>query len=95
MKDKKYSAWAASRAKGRNKYIFFNGVLLYGIPMFIFSAFIINKPLEEGYTLINMAQSLGIWLFAGFVIGTNTWFINERHYRKSAEAREKAPEEAK
>ena len=90
MKDKKYAAWAASRAKGRNNYIFFNGVLLYGIPMFIFSAFIINRPLEEGYTIINMVQSLGIWLFAGLVIGVNTWFSNERQYRKAAEAIEKA-----
>jgi hypothetical protein len=29
-----------------------------------------------------MAQSLGIWLFAGLVIGINTWFNNERQFRK-------------
>ncbi|MCO4838126.1 MAG: hypothetical protein KC426_08580 [Oceanospirillaceae bacterium] len=89
MKDKGYAAWAVSRAKGRNKYIFFNGVLLYGIPMFIFSAFIINKPLEGGYNVISMAQSLGIWSFAGMVIGINTWFNNERQYRKATKTHEK------
>lgn len=88
MNDKKHSAWAVSRAKGRNRYIIFNGVLLYGLPMFIFSAFIVNRPLEDGYTAINMAQSLGIWLFAGLVIGINTWFSNERQFRKAMESRE-------
>lgn len=88
MKDKKYSAWAESRAKGRNRYIIFNGVLLYGLPMFIFSAFIVNRPLEDGYTALHMAQSLGIWLFAGLVIGVNTWFSNERQFRKAVESRE-------
>ncbi|MDE0955579.1 MAG: hypothetical protein OSA07_03825 [Pseudomonadales bacterium] len=82
MQDKKYSAWAETRAKGRNRYIIFNGVLLYGVPMFIFSVFIINRPIEEGYSILNMAQSLGIWLFAGLVIGINTWFNNERQFRK-------------
>ena len=88
MKEKGFSAWAVSRAKGRNRYIFFNGVLLYGIPMFIFSAFIINKPLEGGYVASSIAQSLGIWLFAGMVIGINTWFNNERQYCKAIKARE-------
>jgi len=88
VNDKKYSTWAVSRAKGRNRYIIFNGVLLYGLPMFVFSAFIINRPLEDGYTALNMAQSLGIWLFAGLVIGVNTWFSNERQFRKAMESRE-------
>ena len=88
MNDKKHSAWAVSRVKGRNRYIIFNGVLLYGLPMFIFSAFIVNRPFEDGYTAINMAQSLGIWLFAGLVIGINTWFSNERQFRKAMESRE-------
>ena len=60
MKDKGFSAWAVSREKCRNRYIFFNGVLLYGISMFIFSAFIINNPLEGGYIASRIAQSLGI-----------------------------------
>jgi len=88
VNDKKHSAWAVSRVKGRNRYIIFNGVLLYGLPMFIFSAFIVNRPFEDGYTAINMAQSLGIWLFAGLVIGINTWFSNERQFRKAMESRE-------
>ena len=86
MNEKKYAAWAISRAKGRNKYIFFNGVLLYGIPMFLFSAFVVNKPLEGDYDLLTMVQSYGIWSFAGLVIGANQWFNNERLFRKASKS---------
>ena len=88
MKAREYQAWAKVRKLGRNRYIMINGMLMYGVPLFVVMSFIVNQPFAQGFTYVSVAIHLGFWLFIGQVFGLITWFINEKRFLKETNNRE-------
>ena len=79
--------WEKTRKMGKWKYIFLVGMLGYGGIMFIVSLFLNRLYLwiRPDTRLTIYLISLIIWLFAGIVFGTLTWFVSERSYKKEKE----------
>ena len=50
--------WELTREKGKTRYILFNGVLLFGVPMLIFMSFVTN-PFASGFLSEAALGSLG------------------------------------
>lgn len=81
MKDNQFKAWALTRAKGKVYFFLVNGVLSYGLPMFIFMAFL-TKPFENGLTSPMAIAHYIVWPVAGFIFGVTMWFVAEYRYKK-------------
>jgi hypothetical protein len=88
MKDKDLKRWRIAREKGMLVYVLRNGILAWGVPMFIVMSFIVNKPFASGFTIKNVVIHGSIWLGAGIFFGVCTWWIIERMYKKEIENRE-------
>lgn len=43
--------WLKTREKGYLKFVLINGVVYWGIPMFLFMTFIVFRPFENGFSL--------------------------------------------
>ncbi|MFO6424109.1 hypothetical protein [Motilimonas sp. KMU-193] len=84
MKPREYQAWAKVRKLGRNRYMMLNGMLMYGVPLFVVMSFIVNQPFAEGYTMTAVAIHLGVWLFIGQMFGLVNWVVNEKRFAKAS-----------
>lgn len=82
MKDDQFKAWEKTRTKGKLKFVLVTGVLLWGLPMLIFMAFI-NKPFTDGFTSKSAIIHCIVWPLAGVVYGLLTWHYSERKYKKN------------
>ena len=76
--------WGLTRKKGKTRYILFNGVLLFGVPMLIFMSFVTNPFANGFFSGIALVHDLS-WLIAGLVYGLIMW-----HYFEYKFAKEKA-----
>lgn len=83
--DKHQARWTAIRARGRARFVLVNGILGWGLPMFLFMAvcpklFSFPFPPRPGeyYWLWTSA----LWVVAGAIFGTGTWYFSERSYRR-------------
>ncbi len=81
MKENQFIKWESARAKGKLHFILVRGVLSWGLPMFIFMAFI-NKPFAYGFTSEAAAIHYIVWPIAGVLFGLFTWYLSERLYQK-------------
>jgi len=80
MKPEALAKWEKLRAKGRTRYILVNGVLSYGLPMFIFMTFFVH---QNDLTPISIGFSAMVWAACGAVFGALTWRLLEWQYRKA------------
>ena len=88
MKEKEFSAWSETRKKGKLKFTLVNGLLAWGVPMFIIMTFVANDAFDDSgiilsYVLINAVA----WTVGGLLFGIATWFYSERKYRKEIDKR--------
>ena len=78
---KELEVWEETRDKGWFKYILFNGMCMWGIPMFVAMAFI-SKPFAEGFTSKAAIVHYIVWPLAGLLYGAATWWVAERRFKK-------------
>ena len=81
MKPEHIAQWKATRAKGMLRYVLLQGVLAWGIPMFVVMTFVVNPERSKDALLVGL-QAV-IWMIGGAVFGTGMWFVSERNYRKA------------
>ncbi|MBA6225025.1 hypothetical protein H4J51_13980 [Colwellia sp. MB02u-18] len=86
MKDDQFKVWESTRTKGKLNFVLFTGVLSWGLPMFIFMAFM-NKPFADGFTSKSAIIHYIVWPLAGVLFGVLTWFMSERKYKKELASR--------
>ncbi|MBA6329463.1 hypothetical protein H4J46_16235 [Colwellia sp. MB02u-6] len=86
MKDDQFKVWESTRTKGKLNFVLFTGVLSWGLPMFIFIAFM-NKPFSDGFTSKSAIIHYIVWPLAGVLFGVLTWFMSERKYKKELASR--------
>jgi hypothetical protein len=86
MKDDQFNAWESTRLKGKLNFFFFNGVLSYGLPMFIVMAFM-NQPFAEGFTSTAAIVHCTVWPLAGLFFGVTMWHFTESKYKKKCAKR--------
>jgi hypothetical protein len=86
MKEAQVKKWESTRAKGKLHFILFRGVLLWGLPMFVFMAFV-NNPFADGFTSSAAITYYIIWPVAGLLYGMLTWYMSERTYKKQLASR--------
>ena len=74
--------WEVTRQQGRLRFILLNGVLAWGVPMFVVMTFFVNfhgdKPRSAGMILL----LAGVWALCGAGYGWGLWSAHERKYRK-------------
>ncbi|MDO6497022.1 hypothetical protein [Photobacterium sanguinicancri] len=87
MKDKEFVTWESIRVKGKLRFFFVNGLLSYGLPMCIITAYS-NKLFENGFTLKAVLGHVTIWSMTGLMFGVVMWYITERRYKKEVTFRE-------
>ena len=80
MKPDKLELWKRTREKGILKFVLVNGVLSYGLAMFIAMTLVVHRnELTPRYA----ALSAVIWAIGGAVFGFLTWHLQESRYRKA------------
>lgn len=85
MKEKQFEKWTKLRQKGKWNYILMNGLLAWGVPMFVVMTFVVNKP-ESGHMPISMiAIHVLIWVLGGLGFGYFTWSVSEKAYQKESQ----------
>jgi len=88
MKDKDVEKWNVTREKGMLAFVLKNGILSWGVPMFIVMSFIVNKPFADGFSIKNVTIHGGTWLGAGIFFGVCTWMVIEKMYKKELKNRQ-------
>lgn len=82
MKENKFTKWwGITREKGKTRYVLFNGFLLFGVPMLIFTSFMTN-PFAHGVFSTTALVHCTVWLVAGLVYGLILWHWFERKFAK-------------
>lgn len=85
---KSNNKWDRIRARGRMKYIIFNGIISWGIPTAMLYTLIITlwetKTIELNKEFFNqLISSLIIFPFVGIGVGMWTWRLMESNYQKN------------
>jgi len=88
MKEKEYKDWKESREKGKSRYLIQNGMLAYGMPMFVVMTFIVSKAPETGYDAKYIITNFLLWSAAGLLFGFIMWSLNEKSFIKESQKRE-------
>ena len=70
--------WEITREKGKRKFILQNGVLAWGLPMFILMTFFVNRSVAPWFVAISAV----IWAVAGAGFGWAVWVITEKKYQR-------------
>ncbi|GAB1597148.1 hypothetical protein [Lysobacter claricitrinus] len=79
MTVEKLEAWRATRQKGRLRYVLVNGLLAYGVPMFVVMTFFAHRAdLSKSFIAISAVA----WSIGGLLSGACTWWLHERNYQK-------------
>ena len=83
MKEKDFDAWSETRKKGKLNFTLVNGLLAWGLPMFIVMTFVVNEAFDESGLIISHVVINGVgWTIGGLLFGATTWFFTERKYHK-------------
>ena len=81
MKPQEFENWQKSRQQGKGRFILIRGLLAWGLPMFVFMTFFINKPQTEITTSFVLTHAV-IWSIAGFIFGLLVWSWSEKRFEK-------------
>jgi len=77
MHSREFDRWSRVREQGLLRYVLVNGVVFYGLPMFVLMTFVIPHP------RLNVLQSAMLWMaLAGSGYGIARWMVQERRFRK-------------
>jgi dolichyl-phosphate-mannose--protein O-mannosyl transferase len=95
------SNWDEVRKKGMFRFVLVNGVLSFGLPVAIASAFVrfyFGNPGTDSWSEYLFAG--GTWLgyllqaiVSGIVFGLVVWFLNSRNAEKAEQSRDSSDEE--
>ena len=78
-----FDAWSETRKKGKLNFTLVNGLLAWGLPMFIVMTFVVNEAFDESGLIISHVVINGVgWTIGGLLFGATTWFFTERKYHK-------------
>ncbi|MDF2446661.1 MAG: hypothetical protein K0S46_1897 [Moraxellaceae bacterium] len=80
MKPKEMEQWEIAQAQGMGRFILLNGVLGYGVAMFIAMAFFV---LDDPKTPMFLLGQAIVWLCGGTAFGAFMWYLQERRYKKA------------
>ncbi len=89
MKDKDFKNWQQKRKQGAVKFTLVQGLLCWGIPMFIVMTFVVNDVFDE-QGVIQWAQVVigaVTWSIGGCLFGGFLWFVTEGQYQKELQKR--------
>jgi hypothetical protein len=78
MQTNELNRWARVRGQGMLRYVLMNGLLCYGVPMFVVMTYVIPHP------RLTTPQSAFLWALAGAGYGVAMWMVQERRFRKVA-----------
>ena len=74
--------WEATRKKGKVNYVLVNGLLAWGLPMFVIMTFFVMRKRDEPLRLDLVAVSAALWTLGGLGFGLAIWTISEKKYQK-------------
>ena len=74
--------WEITREKGKARFILVNGVVAWGLPMFVVMTFLLNRDRAKTDPAWMLVVSAVIWALGGACFGVAMWTISERRYRK-------------
>ncbi|MGY1424505.1 hypothetical protein [Lysobacter sp. A289] len=79
MKPEQLEKWKETRQKGMLRFVLVNGVLAYGLIMFIVMTFVVHRDkLSVNFVWISAI----VWSIGGALFGVLMWIINERKFHK-------------
>ena len=81
--------WQITREKGKMKFILQNGILAWGLPMFIVMTFVVNRGQGRPLTPLDLAINVAIWTICGAGFGWVVWTTSEQKYQKFMEQGER------
>lgn len=83
MKEKDFNEWSKTRQESKISYILLNGLLAWGLPMFIAMTFFVNDAFDEtGLIVSHVVINAVAWTIGGLLFGAGTWYFTERKYKK-------------
>ena len=74
--------WEETRKKGKFNYVLVNGLLAWGLPMFVVMTFFVMRKKDEPLRPDLVAVSAALWALGGLSFGWVTWMISEKKYQK-------------
>ena len=80
MKPKDAENWKKSREEGKKKFVLRQGVLAWGVPMFLLTCFMYPPSSVVGY----MAMTLW-WMAVSAGYGTVVWHLQEKAFSNFAQ----------
>ena len=88
MTEKDFKAWSKTRKKGKTNYMLQNGLLSWGLPMFVVMTFFMSDAFDEsGLIISHVIANAVVWAIGGLMFGATTWYFAERKYSKELEKR--------
>lgn len=79
MRHKEFQRWLERRRHGVWPYVWKQGVLLYGLPMFVITSVLLHRQGQPAWLL---GVSLLFWLSGGALFGWLLWRVNEWRFRR-------------
>jgi len=83
--EKQHKAWAIKRAKGMWRFVLVDGLLAWGVPMFLIMAVgpaVYGLPFRANPTSMYWLWQPLLWAGAALFYGIGTWSLSERWYLK-------------
>jgi hypothetical protein len=89
----KHEIWKQQRRKSKWSFIFWNGSVLWGLPMFIGTIITAPPPTPSSlfysetstYSASYIVCMLTLGCLCGLLVGLGAWWENERTYKKALE----------
>lgn len=90
-KSAEHEAWKQTRKKGKWPFVFWRGVVFWGLPMFVIQTFVITGPPTPAswfysetskYSFSWLAFMLVFGCLAGSLVALFNWNRNERAFKK-------------
>jgi hypothetical protein len=79
---KSLKRWERVRQKGKAKFILQNGLLMYGLPLFILDTFVCGPSQKLPFSPELIVRHACIWAVAGLFFGWTIWTFSEKKYEK-------------
>ena len=87
-----FAKWERTRSRGKSRYVWFTGVLGWGVPMLIAMTLFTyvqqygaNWPTAEEIPILLISLNLILWPLGGYLSGVAMWSTLEVAYRAHAD----------
>jgi len=81
---KSAAKWEKNRSKGRTHFVWFRGVLGWGLPMFVIMTAFNLRRAPSSLTLTLIVNAI-IWPIGGYIWGAWMWAASEKAYKRYTE----------